>query len=546
MEHEPGEDLLAGTSLAHAEMNARSGKLRWRGHDGARLTIWSTLEPCLMCAGSIRLAPIAEVRYLAPDPLFAGVQEARHLNDFIASRWPEVQGPRTDELAVFGLLLPAHVGAFWGAVQAGWTEALPAISALAADLARTEELVAASHRGMRVDELAGRPLGPAECGDRGPGKGHASSLISARGRAARRPSASDGPVVSARGRRSCDDGVDPATATVHPDPVDGAEVAEASDPAYPKRWESDVALADGGTMHVRPIRPDDADRSCGSTSASRRRASTSASSRPGRAVALPTSSGSPTSTTSTGSAFVGIGRRRLDRGRPLRPVPGHGATPRSRSSSTTSITAEGSPPCCSSTSRWPRGRPGSPASRRRSCRRTAGCSVCSPRPASRLSSRFEDGVMEVAAGHRADSGGAGRHRGARQGGRCALGRASAAPALDRGGRRIPAPGHRSATRCSASCSRHGFEGPVYPVNPQADHVAEREGLAHRARPAGRDRPGGHRGARASEVRQIVEQCAAKRVQGLVVISSGFARGRRRRCRSRARAGAVRPAATGCA
>ena len=37
-------------------------------------------------------------------------------------------------------------------------------------------------------------------------------------------------------------------------------MAEASDPAYPKRWEGDVALADGGTMHVRPIRPDDADR----------------------------------------------------------------------------------------------------------------------------------------------------------------------------------------------------------------------------------------------------------------------------------------------
>ena len=30
-------------------------------------------------------------------------------------------------------------------LQAGWTEALPAISALATDLARTEELVAASH-----------------------------------------------------------------------------------------------------------------------------------------------------------------------------------------------------------------------------------------------------------------------------------------------------------------------------------------------------------------------------------------------------------------
>ena len=29
---------------------------------------------------------------------------------------------------------------------------------------------------------------------------------------------------------------------------------------YPDHWESDVVLADGGTLHVRPIRPDDADR----------------------------------------------------------------------------------------------------------------------------------------------------------------------------------------------------------------------------------------------------------------------------------------------
>ena len=28
---------------------------------------------------------------------------------------------------------------------------------------------------------------------------------------------------------------------------------------YPHRWESDVVLTDGGTVHVRPVRPDDAD-----------------------------------------------------------------------------------------------------------------------------------------------------------------------------------------------------------------------------------------------------------------------------------------------
>jgi len=29
---------------------------------------------------------------------------------------------------------------------------------------------------------------------------------------------------------------------------------------YPKHWESDVVLADGGTVHIRPVRPDDGDR----------------------------------------------------------------------------------------------------------------------------------------------------------------------------------------------------------------------------------------------------------------------------------------------
>ena len=29
---------------------------------------------------------------------------------------------------------------------------------------------------------------------------------------------------------------------------------------YPAHWEADVVLRDGGTAHLRPIRPDDADR----------------------------------------------------------------------------------------------------------------------------------------------------------------------------------------------------------------------------------------------------------------------------------------------
>ena len=30
--------------------------------------------------------------------------------------------------------------------------------------------------------------------------------------------------------------------------------------SYPRHWEADAVLADGGTVHLRPITPDDADR----------------------------------------------------------------------------------------------------------------------------------------------------------------------------------------------------------------------------------------------------------------------------------------------
>jgi tRNA(adenine34) deaminase len=159
MERDPGDDHLAGSSLAHAEMNALA-KLAWRGHEGDRLTLWTTLEPCLMCAGAIRLAPIAEVRYLIADPLFEGVQRARELNAFIASSWPEVIGPLADPLAVLGILFPAHLAAFWQVSLSRttntddvWGVVYPRIMALAAELAESRELVDAAAESMPIDDL---------------------------------------------------------------------------------------------------------------------------------------------------------------------------------------------------------------------------------------------------------------------------------------------------------------------------------------------------------------------------------------------------------
>ena len=67
----------------------------------------------------------------------------------------------------------------------------------------------------------------------------------------------------------------------------------------------------------------------------------------------------------------------------------------------------------------------------------------------------------------------------------------------------------------------GFDGPVYPVNPEADHVG-----SVRAYPSVLDVPDEVDLAvvvvPADQVPEVVEECGRKRVRGLVVISAGFA------------------------
>ncbi|MCX5198275.1 nucleoside deaminase [Streptomyces sp. NBC_00249] len=65
-EEGPGTGPLRGTPLAHAEMNAL-GAAR-TGWDLGSATLWSTQEPCGMCAAAAGFTGVGRVRYLAPDP----------------------------------------------------------------------------------------------------------------------------------------------------------------------------------------------------------------------------------------------------------------------------------------------------------------------------------------------------------------------------------------------------------------------------------------------------------------------------------------------
>ena len=152
-ESTPGDDVLAGTSLAHAEMNVLA-KLRWGANRHRQLTLWTTLQPCLQCLGAIRLSDVETVQQLSPDPLWAGIEQVRTLNRFLAERWPSIYQRPLDEWAALSILLPTFVGVFWEASPPGWVESLPNAAGLARELTDSGELLTAAAARTPLDQLA--------------------------------------------------------------------------------------------------------------------------------------------------------------------------------------------------------------------------------------------------------------------------------------------------------------------------------------------------------------------------------------------------------
>ena len=107
-ETDAGEDSIAGTSVAHAEVNALA-KLRFRAHEDDDLALHTTLQPCLQCLGAIRLSPVRSVTVLAPDPLWIGVEKIRDVTPFIAARWSQIQTLPSTEWSVLALLAPTRL-----------------------------------------------------------------------------------------------------------------------------------------------------------------------------------------------------------------------------------------------------------------------------------------------------------------------------------------------------------------------------------------------------------------------------------------------------
>lgn len=94
---------LSGNMAAHAEMNAFASLDRFNA-DG--LHLYTTLEPCLMCAASAMLLKVAHVHFAARDEFFIGMEDLWAQHPLTSDRQPMSTGPFEGLLANFARLLP--------------------------------------------------------------------------------------------------------------------------------------------------------------------------------------------------------------------------------------------------------------------------------------------------------------------------------------------------------------------------------------------------------------------------------------------------------
>ena len=90
-----GANAFASSRLAHAELNA----LVALPSDADRMSceIYSTLEPCPMCAGAIRMSQLRGVHFAAHDPS-AGSAELLSANEFMREFACAVYAPQNPDL----------------------------------------------------------------------------------------------------------------------------------------------------------------------------------------------------------------------------------------------------------------------------------------------------------------------------------------------------------------------------------------------------------------------------------------------------------------
>ncbi len=97
---------LSGNFMAHAEMNAFAAMNRFKA-DG--LDLYTTLEPCIMCAATAVFLHVDRVFFAASDEFFSGVHDLWDHHPYSSRNKHESIGPLPNQLAAFARVLPLQV-----------------------------------------------------------------------------------------------------------------------------------------------------------------------------------------------------------------------------------------------------------------------------------------------------------------------------------------------------------------------------------------------------------------------------------------------------
>jgi tRNA(Arg) A34 adenosine deaminase TadA len=148
--------VLGGALIAHAEMNALA-VLSLDLRTGENLHLYTTMEPCLMCASALVMVRIGVVHFAAADPMFDGVDEMLRGHPYCAGRVPRRDGPLGGPLESFAGLLPLVFNVTW-TPEGRWSTMqgtlFPEHHAFAAELASSGRLRAlAAHDATVSDAL---------------------------------------------------------------------------------------------------------------------------------------------------------------------------------------------------------------------------------------------------------------------------------------------------------------------------------------------------------------------------------------------------------
>lgn len=92
--------------LGHAELNALAAGLPADKTRPRDTRLYTTLQPCPMCAGAMVVARVSELRFAAYDPTWAGVERLPDLNPEVRARWPVTEGPLPGPIGMWAAILP--------------------------------------------------------------------------------------------------------------------------------------------------------------------------------------------------------------------------------------------------------------------------------------------------------------------------------------------------------------------------------------------------------------------------------------------------------